>query len=138
MGRRGLTYIPLTALRSGFRQIAVSSHPDSVTRIITTCELKVLTGFTYLVALYFALFIPFPEPYISHASKRADKKLTSIFGCAGSSLSAKSMLTVLLRSMLSNCLGFMSPNRHRDPLPSLCAWCYNSARLNVRGSLFGY
>jgi hypothetical protein len=54
----------------GFRQLAVSSHLDSVTRITTTCELKVLTGFTYL--------------------------------------------TVLLRSMLSNCLGFMSPNRHRD------------------------
>ena len=33
---------------------------------------------------------------------------------AGDSISAKSMLTVLLRSMLSNCLGFMSPNRHRD------------------------
>ena len=55
----------------GSRQLAVSSYPDSVTRITTTCELKVLTGFTYL--------------------------------------------TVLLRSMLSNCLGFMSPNRHRDP-----------------------
>ena len=40
----------------GFRQLAVSSQLDSVTRITTTCELKVLTGFTYLAALYFASF----------------------------------------------------------------------------------
>lgn len=78
-----------------FRQLAVSSQLDSITRITTTCELKVLTGFTYLilrwpdsctgvyrgfafthttlsqVALsHFTLLLflyRFPEPYISHA-----------------------------------------------------------------------